>query len=80
MSFDGEKNKADIWLKSPKRLKYQGIVFDPTTTESKNGFYNLWKGFTRKPVRGDGSKFWGHVKNNICKGNEESYNYFRTWR
>lgn len=78
--IDGtEQSKADIWLKSTKRRKYKGVVFDPTTTEHINGYYNLWKGFTKKPIQGNCSRYWQHVKENICSNNEESYHYLRKW-
>ena len=78
--LDGrERCKADIWLRSPKRRKYKGILFDPTTTEHKGGYYNLWKGFARTPQEGDCKKYWDHVKDNICNGNEELYSYIRKW-
>lgn len=73
------RSKADIWLKSPKRRKYRGIIFDPTTTESTKDYYNLWKGFSREPQQGDCSKYWEHVKENICSNNEETYQYLRKW-
>lgn len=74
-----ERCKADIWLRNPKRRKFKGIIFDPTTTESKDQYYNLWKGFSKVPVPGDCSKYWSHVKENICNNNEESYQYLRKW-
>ena len=78
--FDGvERSKADIWLKSPKRRKYKGIIFDPTTIEASNDYYNLWKGFARQAIKGDCSKYWEHVLNNICNGDEEAYQYLRKW-
>ena len=78
--IDGtERSKADIWLKSPKRRKYKGIIFDPTTTESKDDYYNLWKGFARQPIQGDCTKYWTHVKDNICNGDETAYIYLRRW-
>lgn len=73
------RSKADIWLKNPYRIKYSNIVFDPTTTESKDGYYNLWKGFACKAKRGDCSKFWAHVRDNICDENDQSYVYVRKW-
>lgn len=79
LCIDGiERSKADLWLKNPKRRKYKDIIFDPTTTESKE-HYNLWKGFTRTPKNGDCSKYWDHVKNNICDDNQELYIYVRKW-
>jgi len=78
--IDGiERSKADIWLKSPKRRKYKGIIFDPATTESTRGCYNLWKGFARIPRLGDSSKYWDHVRDNICNGDQELYIYVRKW-
>jgi hypothetical protein len=80
MCFDGiERCKADIWLKSPKRRKYKGIIFDPTTTQSDHGYYNLWKGFARQPIQGNCAKYWAHVRDNICSGDEEAYQYLRKW-
>lgn len=80
MCIDGiERSKADIWLKSPRRRKYRGIIFDPTTTISNGQYYNLWKGFTRTATQGDCSLYWAHVKENICKGDQELYLYVRKW-
>ncbi len=78
--IDGvERCKADVWLKSPRRRKYKGITFDPTTTDCKDNQYNLWKGFARQPRQGDCSKYWEHVKDNICNGDDEIYQYVRKW-
>lgn len=78
--FDGvERCKADIWLRSSRRRKYKGIIFDPSTTEPINCYYNLWKGFALAPKQGDCSKYWAHVKDNICSGDEETYRYLRKW-
>lgn len=80
LCIDGvERCKADIWLKSPRRRKYKEIVFDPTTTECKDGNYNLWKGFALQPIQGDCSKYWDHVRNIICGGDAELYQYVRKW-
>jgi len=77
--IDGvERSKADIWWKSPKRRKYDGIVFDPRG-QSSNKKYNLWRGFARAPQQGDCSRYWAHVKEVICAGNEEAYLYVRKW-
>lgn len=73
------QNKANIWIKHPNRRKYKGIIFDPTTSKSKNDYYNLWKGFSRQSQQGDCSKYWQHVQENICNNNEELYRYVRKW-
>lgn len=76
---DGKmRTKAEIWLKSPNRREYKGIIFDPTKSE-KIGYYNLWRGFTRESRKGDCSKFWAHVQDNICNGDFKAYEYVRKW-
>ena len=70
--------KADIWLKSPRRRKFTGIIFDPTPNYDRSK-YNLWKGFAIKPKKGCSEKYWSHVKDVICAGNTNSYTYIRKW-
>jgi len=71
------RSKADIWLKSPERKEYKGIIFDPK--KQVDGYYNLWKGFVVESKQGDCSLFWNHVKENICAKNEDYYWYVRKW-
>lgn len=73
------KSKADIWLKSPDRREFKGIIFDPTTPGNINGYYNLWKGFNKLEKKGNCSKYWDHVKENICSNNLEAYIFVRKW-
>lgn len=78
--FNGKmREKADIWLKSPKRRKFTGITFDPTTTEHHRDYYNIWKGFAYKAKQDTATKYWAHVKNNICSNDERHYQYLRKW-
>jgi hypothetical protein len=74
-----ELEAAEIWLKDPDRRKYHGIRFDPTRSGSSDRFYNLWKGFTEKPVQGKADKYWNHVREIICNGDKEAYRYVRKW-
>lgn len=74
-----KKSKAEIWLKSTKRLEYEGITFDPSHSTHKNGLYNIWRGFSVIPVKGDCQKYWDHVLNVICNGNKAYYEYIRKW-
>jgi len=75
---DGKiRSKADIWLKSPLRREYKGIIFDPK--QNIEGCYNLWKGFAKEPKQGDCLLYWNHVRDNICDNNEASYQYVRKW-
>lgn len=73
------RTKADVWLKSPNRREYKGIVFHPTKSGSVDGYYNLWRGFSKKRQDGDCSKYWAHVRDNICCEDEESYWFVRKW-
>jgi hypothetical protein len=43
------------------------------------GAYNLWRGFACEARPGDCSLFLAHLKDNICKGIEEHYNYLIRW-
>jgi len=83
LGADGKKRtKADILLKSPLRRKYKDIIFDPTLSieeSEKKQLYNLWKGFAKKAKKGDCSKYWEHLKNNICAGDQEAYFFVRKW-
>jgi hypothetical protein len=73
------KTKSDIWLKSPNRREYKGIVFDPTSQGNVNGYFNLWMGFNKRSHSGDCSLYWKHIKENVCSNDPESYRFFRKW-
>ena len=73
---------ADIWLKSPLKRKYYDIVFDPTMNSEKAerlDLYNMWRGFAKEPEQGECPKYWDHVEQNICLGDEKTYKYVRKW-
>ena len=71
------RTKAEIWLKSPLRREFCGIIFDPM--QNVPGQFNLWKGFARNPQKGDCSKFWDHVLTNICSNNQNAFWFVRKW-
>ncbi len=80
LSHNGKPcSKADIWLRSPLRHKYDGITFDPNHVGPVNGRYNIWKGFAVAPVKRDCSLYWAHVYDNICLGVKKMYDYVRKW-
>lgn len=77
---DGKtRTQAEIWLKSPKRREFKGIVFDPTKNGYVGDYYNLWTGFNKIKKQGDCSKYWSHVKENICSNDPEAYHFVRKW-
>lgn len=69
---------ADVWLASPHRRQYTGIVFEPGKA-SAPGEYNLFKGWAVVPRPGDCSLFLRHLKENICTGNAEHYSWVLGW-
>lgn len=38
------------WLENENRREYRGLIFSPG--ENVKGYYNLWRGFTMKPKKG----------------------------
>ncbi len=68
---------SKLWLDSPRRRQYDGIVFSPG--RDIPGYYNLFRGLAVKPVKGDCSLFDAHIKDVICNGNEEHYRYCKKW-
>jgi len=70
-------NVAYLWLKSPKRRQYQGLVFAPG--KETPGYYNLFRGFSVEPVKGKCHLFWHHLYFVICRGNRVHYRYLRKW-
>jgi hypothetical protein len=62
-----------LWMASPQRRSYDGIVFDPTRLEVP-GMYNTWRGFPIVPsTEGSCRKFLDHVLQNIANGNEPDF-------
>ena len=68
---------ASAWLKSPQRRSYKGLVFSPGRVV--DGYFNLWRGFSVQPRPGDCSLFWALVRNAICAGSPELFNYVRDY-
>ena len=77
---DPKKNKtvAKIWLESPDRREYKGIVFEPALKEVP-GYYNLWTGFAVSPRPGDWSRYRGHIEDVVADGNATIARYILAW-
>jgi|ERR1700722_360139 len=73
------RTKADVWLKSSNRREFNGINFTPHEVAKASKCYNLWKGFSKIAKQGDCSKYWSHVRDNICSGDGVAYRYVRKW-
>lgn len=74
---------AQEWLDWKNRREYSGVCFAPER-EARNGYYNLWRGFTIAPLAYEAASdeqrrgfdnFIGHTRENICQGDERLF----TW-
>ena len=66
---------ANLWLQSPHRSTFNGLVFSPAKDVA--GSYNLWRGFSIAPVAGRCTLFWDFVLRVICAGDATIYVYIR---
>ena len=77
MTSSGDKTKAvpmsEYWMKSKGRLTYDQVVFSPEGDVP--GALNLWQGFPLEPKKGDCSLFLDHVRRNICRYEDELYDW-----
>lgn len=65
------------WLNHEMRRQYDTLVFLPG--QIVENAYNLWKGFACEALPGDWSLFKNHIKDNVCGGNEEHFQYLMRW-
>ncbi|MGO9017271.1 MAG: primase-helicase family protein [Syntrophobacteraceae bacterium] len=68
---------ADVWIKSPDRREYKGIVFSPG--KDVPGYYNLYRGFAVAPQKGDWSLFRNHIVEVIAGGRRDIAEYLLSW-
>ena len=78
----GEKpkltNLVDMWLEHPDRRTYAaGLAFAPDMQILDR--YNLWRGWSIEPKKGDVTPWLKFVTDVIASGNEISANYIITW-
>ena len=71
------KSAGDIWLNHPDRRSYEGVTFNPNGVS--DGYYNLFQGFPVEPAQGNCGLYLDHIFNNICKGDDELYEYVINW-
>ena len=75
----GKKEKVipgfKVWKESPNRRTYGGMGFYPDTSKKPKDHLNLFTGFAVKPARGDWSLLKDHIRDQICSGNAEQFEY-----
>ena len=71
---------ADLWLASSFRREYpHGIKLMPPGVHVDPLAYNLWKGYAYDPAPGDCSLFKQHIKEKVCGGDEDLYEWTLDW-
>lgn len=74
-----QKPLGSWWIKNPSRRQYEGVIFDPNPTANHSDLYNLWRGWSVEPKEGDWSLMKRLLKEVLCGGNQESYDYVLKW-
>ena len=78
----GQKKKISIsklWIASPERREYEGVVFNPDSSKKHDGYYNLFRGFAVKPEKGDWSLMDRHIKEVVANNFPPVYYYIKAW-
>lgn len=72
-------NPVDSYIASAKRIDYSKVVFkNPSLT--KDGEYNLFDKWPYEPKKVICTRFfWDFVRDIICDGNEEVFEYLMAW-
>lgn len=81
----GEKKNGDaimkaqgaVWLTHPQRRFYRGIEVAPHG-RGNEGYYNLWRGFSVEPKKGEWPLFREHLKL-VAGDNEDHARYILAW-
>lgn len=74
------KTHADIFLAHENRRTYpSGMGLFPNKPKRYMGYYNMWQGFTATPSPGNWDLFKSHIKNIICAGDEDLFDWVMDW-
>ena len=69
-----------LWLAWPERREFACVVFKPGEDEVPADEFNLWRGWTVEPSqKGSCMLFLKHLRNIVCRGNVEHYEWFLDW-
>lgn len=65
------------WMTHPNRRSYERVIFAPGREVA--GSYNLWTGFGVEPRPGTFELYLAHLRENICSGEEDHFEYLLGW-
>lgn len=76
--------KLGIWLGSPRRNSFDGMILDPSlppVVDDEFGmkWLNRWAGFAVEAIPGDWSLLKKHILVYLCDGNKEYYEWLMDW-
>lgn len=82
---DGDGNSlplTKVWLSSPARRSYDGVVFAPQQ-QTDPRFYNMWRGFAVEPAETGQhpavTRFLEHAYENVCQKNQALYDWLMSY-
>jgi hypothetical protein len=70
---------SKLWITSPERRQYKGVVFNPDLNEKFEGHYNLYRGLAVEPKKGDWSLMEQHIKQVVANNFLPAYHYIMAW-
>jgi hypothetical protein len=81
IDVSGRKSIAafSLWKQWPRRRQYDNVGLFPPPLETPHGYLNLWTGFALKPKEGDWTLMREHIRQCICGGNEEHFDWVMDW-
>ena len=74
---DVMKPLGKYWLDHPMRRQFDYMRFMPQG--DRPGVYNLWRGFSVEPKPGNCDLYLNHLRDNVCGGRQEYYEYLIKW-
>lgn len=75
----GENSPGEVWLRSPNRKQYSGVVCDPALDREADGKINVWTGYGVDPVAGDPKPFVDYARLILGNGNDAFGEYVLDW-
>lgn len=71
---------GSLWLRSGQRREFERVIFDPSRNGNGSGnYFNMYRGFPFKPVRGSWDLLKNHIFEIVCSGNAEVFSWVLAW-